>query len=286
MSKVLITGTSKGIGYDASLHLARAGHEVIATMRNPSVSDLEEVAKKESLPVSVHVLDVDSQGSVDQLFADVGEVDVLVNNAGILSYNSVEDESIEMFQAIMNTNYFGTLRCTKAVIPQMRERCSGCIINISSVAGRMAVSPNGAYSSSKFAIEGFSDILAQEMAGFGVRVHVIEPGIIMTPMTTTELPQPKKDSIYPQGRRMMAIYKFASQGEAPVVITSIKLQYLIENNVKRLRHPAGPDALVFLGLRGALSDERLIEIFSMEKDEDFIAAYQQETLVDLTPFMD
>ncbi len=99
MAKVLITGTSKGIGYVTALLLARAGHEVIATMRNPSKSDLEKVASQEKLPLTVIVMDVDFDESVAQVFGDVGKnVDVLVNNAGIYSINAVEDESIQQFQ--------------------------------------------------------------------------------------------------------------------------------------------------------------------------------------------
>src|ERR1700674_4001010 len=106
MAKVLITGTSKGIGYDTTLLLARAGHEVVATMRNPGASDLEQVAAKAKLPVTVLPLDVDDDASVAQVFRKMGDsIDVLVNNAGIYSINAVEDESLERFRRVMETNY-------------------------------------------------------------------------------------------------------------------------------------------------------------------------------------
>src|SRR5208282_4692179 len=139
MAKVLITGTSKGIGYHTTLLLARAGHEVVATMRNSGASDLAKVAAAAKLPVTILPLDVDDDGSVAQVFAKVGDsIDVLVNNAGILSLNAVEDESLEEFQRVMQTNYFGAVRCVKQVLPVMRMRGSGCIINVTSVAGRIA----------------------------------------------------------------------------------------------------------------------------------------------------
>ena len=169
MSKILITGTSKGIGYDAALCLARNGHEVVATMRNPNNSDLSEVASKESLNIDIQALDVDDIDSVKEVFDKVGAIDVLINNAGILSYNILEDESIERFMEVVNTNLFGVVRCCKAVIPRMRAAKSGCIINIGSVAGKVTIPCSSAYSSSKHAIEAFSEVLAQEMLPFGVR---------------------------------------------------------------------------------------------------------------------
>ena len=201
MSKILITGTSKGIGYDATLLLARAGHEVVATMRNPGASDLEKVATEAKLPVTVLPLDVDDDASVAQVFGQVGDsIDVLVNNAGIFSINAVEEESLDQFRRVMETNYFGAVHCTKQVLPAMRKRGSGCIINITSIAGRVAFFASGAYSASKFALEAFTESLAQEVKGHGIKVALIEPGIIDTPMATSSLPQYDESTIYPHGR--------------------------------------------------------------------------------------
>ncbi len=285
MAKILITGTSKGIGYDASLHLARNGHEVIATMRNPNNSDLGETAAKENLGVDIHAMDVDDQGSVESVFKQAGPVDVLINNAGILSYNAVEDEDLATFEAVMNTNYMGVVRCCKAVIPAMRTAGRGTIINVSSVAGRIAASPSAAYASSKHALEAFSECLASEMRTFGVDVFLIQPGIISTPMATTELPQPKVDSVYPQGRRMMALFAFAGQGEAPPVLVSEKLRELIDNGSDRFRHPIGPDSLVFLGYRANTGDERFISTWGQPDDRVFVEEVKGDMMMDLAPFI-
>ena len=146
MAKILITGTSKGIGYDATLLLARAGHEVVATMRNPGASDLEKVATESKLPVTVLRMDVDDDASVAEVFGQVGDsIDALVNNAGIYSINAVEDESTEQFRRVMETNYFGAVRCIKEVLPAMRKRGSGCIVNVTSIAGRVAFYATSAY---------------------------------------------------------------------------------------------------------------------------------------------
>src|SRR5579884_1508299 len=140
MQSVLITGTSKGIGYETALAFGRAGYRVHATMRNPPASPaLAETAGREKLAITVSAMDVDIDESVETAIAATqaqhGAVDVLVNNAGIESFGSVEELAIEDFRAVMETNYFGALRCIKAVVRQMRERRSGTIISISSVAG-------------------------------------------------------------------------------------------------------------------------------------------------------
>ena len=285
MAKILITGTSKGIGYDAALHLARGGHDVIATMRNPNNSDLGEMAAKESLPIDIHPMDVDDAGSVTSVFDAVGELDVLVNNAGILSNNAIEDEGLDVFTAVMNTNYLGIVRCCKAAIPRMRENRNGCIINIGSVAGKIAISPSAAYSSSKHAVEAFSEVLAQEMLGFGVRVYLVEPGIIDTPMTTTQLPKSDSDSIYPNGNRMNALMNFAAQGEAPPILVSEKLRELVEEGSDRFRHPIGPDSLIFLGYRLNTGDERFISTWGDPSDEGFAEKTKKDMMMDLGPFL-
>ncbi len=282
MAKVLITGTSKGIGYVTALVLARAGHEVIATMRNPSRSDLEKVASQEKLPLTVIVMDVDFDESVAQVFGDVGKnVDVLVNNAGIYSINAVEDESIQQFQQVMNTNYIGVIRCIKQVLPTMRERRSGCIINVSSVAGRVALGSTGAYTASKFALEALSEALAQEVKAHGIRVALVQPGIIDTPMATTGLPQYAKDTIYPSGRRVHAFFHHAAQEPASPKLVAERIKYVIEASDERLRFPVGPDALSFLGWRHSLSDEHWIDIGAIESDSEYYDQVLADTGIDL-----
>ena len=129
MSSVLITGTSKGIGYVTALTFARAGHKVFATMRNPAQSDLGEVAAKEKLPIAISVMDVDSDDSVrngiTKIVAEHGPVDVLVNNAGVEAFGAVEELPLAVFRSTMETNYFGCIRTIQSVGAQMRERRGG-----------------------------------------------------------------------------------------------------------------------------------------------------------------
>jgi NAD(P)-dependent dehydrogenase (short-subunit alcohol dehydrogenase family) len=282
MAKILITGTSKGIGYDATLLLARAGHEVVATMRNPAASDLEQVADKAQLPVTVLPLDVDDDASVADVFTQVGDsIDVLINNAGIFSINAVEDESLEQYQRVMQTNYFGAVRCTKQVLPAMRKRGSGCIINVTSIAGRIAYFSSSAYAASKFALEAFSEVLAQEVKPFGIRVALVEPGIIDTPMATTNLPQYNVNTIYSAGRRMHAFFKNPEKPEASPAAVAELLRYIIESNDARLRFPVGPDALPFIGWRAALSDAEWINLHGIKRDADYFQQVFIQSGVDL-----
>ncbi len=282
MAKILITGTSKGIGYDTTLLLARAGHEVVASMRNPGASDLEKVATEARLPVTVLPLDVDDDASVAELFATLGDsIDVLVNNAGIFSINAVEDESLEQFQRVMQTNYFGAVRCTKQVLPAMRRRGSGVIINVTSIAGRIAYFASSAYAASKFALEAFSECLAQEVKGYGIKVALVEPGIIDTAMATTSLPQYSKDTIYPHGRRLHAFFTNPNKPEAPGNLVGEVIRHVIETDDPRLRYPVGPDALPFIGWRACLSDEDWVGLSGLRRDEDYFERVFLDTGVDL-----
>jgi NAD(P)-dependent dehydrogenase (short-subunit alcohol dehydrogenase family) len=170
----LVTGTSKGIGLETARAFARAGHQVYATMRNPAGSPaLAETAAREKRPVTISTMDVDSDASVSNAIAAIrknGPIDVLVNNAGIEGVGPVEEFPLAKFRAIMETNYFGARRCIQAVVPEMRLRGSGTIINISSVAGRICNPPLTSYCASKWALEALSEGLAGELKTFNVRV--------------------------------------------------------------------------------------------------------------------
>lgn len=156
MPVAIVTGSSTGIGFATALRLAREGHIVYATVRSEaSGAALAEAAG--DLPVRLVVLDVDSDESVAAGIAGVmaveGHVDVLVNNAGVSGGRDIESTPLAQFQSVMNTNAWGLLRCTHAVLPSMRERRSGCIVNVTSLAGRIASPGMGAYSASKWAAE-------------------------------------------------------------------------------------------------------------------------------------
>ncbi|MBW2231351.1 MAG: SDR family NAD(P)-dependent oxidoreductase [Deltaproteobacteria bacterium] len=170
---------------------------------------------------------------------------------------------------MMETNYFGAVRCTKRALPAMRRRGSGCIINVTSIAGRVAFNATSAYTASKFALEAFSESLAQEVIGHGIRVALVEPGIIDTAMATTNLPQYDENTSYPHGRRVHAFFTDPEKPEASPDLVAEMIRYVIEGDDPRLRFPVGPDALSFLGWRAALSDEDWIALGGLERDADY-----------------
>ncbi len=263
MARVLVTGTSTGIGFATALAFARAGHEVHATMRDPRrAPDLGRTAAAEALPITIGAMDVDSDESVEacinRIVREAGTIDVLVNNAGIERSGSVEELPLSDFRAVMETNYFGALRCIQRVLPAMRKRRNGCIINVTSIAGRIACSPLAPYSASKFALEALSESLAQEMKPFNVRVAIVQPGIIDTAMAR-RIETPQGPSPYPQQRRFAAMFTASLQNPTPPSLVAVKVVEIAESGTWRLRHPVGPDAEGFLGWRATMGDEDWVD---------------------------
>ena len=269
MASVFITGTSSGIGMATALAFGRAGHRVSATMRDLSRgAELRRIVEQEKLPVTISALDVDSDASVKEAvkrIASAGPIDVLVNNAGVAPTGSVEEAPLSLFRSAMETNYFGVIRCIQAVLPAMRERRSGCIINISSVAGRIAMSPMAPYNATKFALEGLSESLAQEVKPFNIRVAVVQPGIITTPMAT-QIAQGQSHSPYPQSHRVSALFAAALQTPRPPSLVGDKVLEIVESGTWQLRHPVGPDAAPFLGWRQSMNDEEWVGWGALDDD--------------------
>ena len=160
-------------------------------------------------------------------------------------------------QAIMNTNFFGAIRCMKAVAPAMRMRGSGLIINMSSISGRMAPFAQGAYAASKHALEAASEAMAQELAPFGIRIALVEPGITATDMAVANLPLPHADSAYPHGGRMVALNADAKNGTPPSLVAEMVLDIVSGRNTS-FRTLCGEDAHMFIGLRSRMTDEEWI----------------------------
>jgi NAD(P)-dependent dehydrogenase (short-subunit alcohol dehydrogenase family) len=287
MASVLITGTSSGIGRATALAFGRAGHRVHATMRDPGRGgELRKIVEQEQLPVSISALDVDSDSSVrdaiSRIIRESGPIDVLVNNAGIAPIGSVEETPLSVFRSVMETNYFGVIRCIQAVLPSMRERRSGCIINVSSISGRIAMSPMTPYHATKFALEGLSEGLAQEVKPFNIRVAVVEPGIIDTPAARL-IADHQSQSLYPQEQRVAALFTATFQTERPASIIAEKVLEVAESGSWQLRHPAGPDAVPFLDWRKSLSDEEWVAWGALD-DEAWYERMKTDFAMDLRPW--
>lgn len=286
MANVLITGTSKGIGLTIALTLARAGHTVYATMRNPErAPELARTAAEERLPVHISAMDVNSDESVvagvAATYRAAGNIDALVNNAGVGPMGSTEELPMAEIRAVMETNYFGAVRCIKGVIPRMRERRSGLIVNVTSVAGRVSNAPLGAYAASKHALEALSEALAQEMKVFNVRVAIVEPGVIDTSMAHG-IGMPLPESVYPQQRRMGHYFAAALQTPRSPLLVAEKILSIIDSGTWQLRHPVGPGAAELLEARRATSDEDFVALSSAD-DDTWYAAMEARTGLKIRP---
>ena len=181
----VVTGSSSGIGLATSLALARNGYLTYATMRNLAKRDsIQSIAEKQHLPIRRVQLDVTDESSVknaiQSILSESGRIDLLVNNAGYGLTGAFEDIGIDEIKALYETNLFGVIRVTQAVLPTMRKQGLGRIINISSGAGRIGYPGGSAYVSSKFALEGLSESMAYEIEQFGIRTVLVEPGFVKT----------------------------------------------------------------------------------------------------------
>lgn len=280
MAIALVTGTSTGIGLATAVTLARGGHTVFATMRNPAggAGEIRAVAAAEKLPITVLPMDVDDDASVragvGQALAQSGAIDVLVNNAGVAVHGSVEELPLAEFRRTMETNFFGALRCIQAVVPGMRERRRGCIVNVTSVAGRMASAPQAPYAASKWALEAASEALAQEMKPFGVRVAIVEPGVIATPIFG-KVAQVPDSSRYPQARRLTALFAASLKNPVSPYVVGEAIRRIVEGDSWQLRYPVGPDAVPFLAWRSAMSDEDWVN-WGAATDEEWAARVKRD----------
>jgi NAD(P)-dependent dehydrogenase (short-subunit alcohol dehydrogenase family) len=278
MKTVIITGANRGIGFETALAFGRAGWKVFATARNPKTATaLQLIIKDESLPVTILAMDVNSDESVAQglndILTNVGSIDVLVNNAGIEKHGAIEELTLTDFKDVMETNYFGVLRCIKGVLPKMRKSKKGCIINVSSVSGRMSSSPLGAYVASKHALESVSEALAQEVKPFNIRVAIVEPGIIDTDMANNVTYD--SESIYPNSRRIAELFAESLKTPRPASQVGEKILEIAQSETWQLRHPVGPDALPFLGWRVSMTDEQWID-WNSANDEDYYNAVERD----------
>jgi len=183
---ILITGASTGIGFETALLLAKEGHKVYATMRDPNKANiLQEEALKTGLSINILRLDVQNDTSISDCIKQIVErektIDILINNAGSGFIRTMEQATMEEIHQVMDVNFYGVIRCTKAVLPFMRKQQSGQIINISSVGGLVGQPVNEIYCAAKFALEGLTESIASYMKPyFGINVSLVEPGGVVT----------------------------------------------------------------------------------------------------------
>ena len=262
----LVTGSSSGIGFETSLMLARAGFNTYASMRNLEKStNITEIARKENLPLQVVQLDVNNDGSVKDAIVKIlkadQRIDVLINNAGYGLFGSVEDTSIEEIKAQFETNFFGVVRVTQQVLPLMRRQNSGTIVNVSSVGGRIGLPALSAYHSTKFAVEGLSESIAFELEPFGIRVVIIEPGVIRTNILNSSSSAKKaldpKSPYFSLSQKLNDNFKSMMESELsspPEEVAKVILQAVTSEN-PQLRYSVGDDAANLIHARKNMPDK-------------------------------
>ena len=255
MGVVVITGCSSGFGYQAALAFGRRGDRVYATMRRDK-GDLAKVMSDEGLDAEVLLLDVDDDASVrsgiGQVLEREGHVDVLVNNAGFGGTGAaIEECTDEAWLAIISTNLLGPLRCARAVIPSMRERGQGTIVNVSSIAGRMYGMPyTSSYSATKHALCSLSDSIAAELQDFGVKVACIEPGFFKTEVVNNAIiPDPTGSPYESMARAIEAWYRTSVEDGADPQVVVDALLAAADGTLPAdtIHHLVGDDAQLFVG---------------------------------------
>jgi NAD(P)-dependent dehydrogenase (short-subunit alcohol dehydrogenase family) len=283
MPVTLVTGTSTGIGFATALHFARKGHDVVATMRNlAKAGPLEAAAREEKLPLVVRELDVTKADSIERAVAAAveghGAIDVLVNNAGVAGAAPLEITPDDEHRAMFEANYWGPIRMIRAVLPAMRERRKGCIVNVTSIAGRLATPNQIAYSASKHALEAASEALAHEVAAFGIRVAVIEPGVIMTAIfenaasaTHFDKTSPYRQIMRRNGKIFAAGFRNPGKSEtvAEVIFDAVT------TDRPRLRYLVGMDAEGLATGRARISDEQWVAMGGELADAEYNARFKE-----------
>ena len=267
----VVTGSSTGIGYEISLALARSGFLTYATMRNLSKRDrIQSIADKERLPIRVTQLDVTDDHSVktaiNSIVSEAGRIDILVNNAGFGVVGPFEDVAIDEIKKQYETNFYGVIRVTQAVLPIMRRQMSGRIINISSGAGRFGYPGGSAYVSSKFALEGLSECMVYELERFGIKVVLVEPGFIKTNFGNNSVVAKKaQDPSSPYAKlmqEMQSTFGELAGRAAPATLVAEKVVEAATFDNPKLRYLAGKDVEQWVAAKKSMSDE---EFYAMMK---------------------
>jgi NAD(P)-dependent dehydrogenase (short-subunit alcohol dehydrogenase family) len=260
----VVTGSSSGIGHEIALILARNGFRTYATMRDlQKNSKLKSIKEAENLPLEFVQLDVTDGNSVSvavqTIYDNTGRIDILVNNAGYGLTGALEDLSIDEIKTQFETNFYGLIRTTQSILPIMRKQESGIIVNISSGAGRFGYPMGSAYVSTKFAVEGLSESLSYEVEPFGIRVILVEPGMIKTNFSNASfLAKKSTDPTSPYAPLMKSMEKSISQlhenASSPQLVANITYDAMTSDKPK-LRYLAGKDVEQWVAAQKKMSDE-------------------------------
>lgn len=283
MAVAFVTGTSTGIGLATALRLARGGYEVYAGVRNPKTATaLHQAIEESGLPISVIEIDVMSETSitsaVSHILAEKGQIDVLVNNAGVARGGAIEESDMTQIREMFETNFFGAAILTQAVLPGMRERNSGTIINVTSIAGRYVSAAGGFYAASKFALEAMSEALALQVQRFNIRVAMIEPGVVATAIfdnarAAQDAPDPNSPYAA-DARRSMAFFmtQLTKENVSQPDLVAKAIEHAITTDTPKLRYLVGEDAEALWNGRKNVSDEEYLDLADAAEDDAYYDA--------------
>ena len=284
----VVTGANSGIGRATAIHLATQGHTVYGTVRSlDKAAKLEAMAAAAGATVNLVELDVADDESVRNGFADIlertdGVVDVLVNNAGVGGNATAEEASPELHMQVMNVNLCGGIRCAQQVLPGMRERGRGAVVNITSVVGRIAALAQSPYVTSKWAFEGWSEQLAQELAPFGVRVAIVEPGITKSAIFAKNIDMPNLTGAYDAHyRRMFQMYAAGmAKATDPFEVAAV-VHHAVTTDSPQLRYAVSWGATELIGGRAAMTDEQWVAMGLAASDDEYYDSFQAAFGLDL-----
>ena len=284
----IVTGANSGIGRATALHLAAQGHEVYGSVRNlDSATKLRAMAAEADVEVNLFVMDVASDESVQigmgQVLERTGKVDVLVNNAGVGGNAVLEECPVSLYQDVFNVNVCGAVRCSQAVLPGMRERGSGVIVNVTSVTGKIAALAQQPYVTSKWAFEGLSEGLAQEVAPFGIRVAIIEPGVTKSAIFAKNIDAPNQSGAYDAHyRRLFQFYAAGYLGATDPMEVARVIHHAVTTETPQLRYAVSWGAAELIAGRARMSDADWVALGLIEDDDEYYARFGEAFGLDIS----
>jgi len=284
----VVTGANSGIGRATALHLAAQGHTVYGTVRSVSkAGKLQAAAEQMGVAVNLVELDIADDQSVHDGFAEIlaatdGVVDVLVNNAGVGGNAVAEECPPSLYLDVMNVNLCGAVRCLQQVLPGMRARRRGAVVNITSVAGRIAAIAQSPYVASKWAFEGLSEGLAQELAPFGIRVAIIEPGVTKSAIFAKNIDAPNQSGAYDAAYRRLFQFYAAGLAHAtdPMEVAAL-IHHAVTTDEPRLRYAvswAGPE---IVAARATMDDADWVALGAWDDDDEYYDDFTRKFGIDL-----
>ena len=287
----VVTGANSGIGRSTTLAFAQAGYHVFGTVRGLEKAD-KLLAKATSLSLADRItlveMDVADSASVTkgfaQIYAATDQVDVLVNNAGVGGNAVTEECPIDTYTEVFNINHNGSVRCIQAVLPQMRKRGSGAIVNVSSVVGKITAIAQSPYYVSKWAVEGMSEGLAHEVAPFGIRVAIVEPGITRSSIFSKNIDAPNQSGAYDAHyRRLFSFYAAGITNATPAEEAAATILEAATTSSPRLRWHCSWGAGELLAARAAMTDEEWVSFGSHVDDEAYYDEFLTRFNLDIRP---